>query len=316
MTRVLDELSSVLVVLELFGLQSFSLKSLTVKNATENPSAARVLYAFGLLIGVPFLLIFHVAINESLVPPEVNSKSLLMFFVQQSMNLGLLLVVCVSLIQSVTCAKKVKKIFLNSKEITQVCQDEFGILIDAKAIRNSALRRLSIALAFILTLHGAVTITHAGSPAETIFSLLSLLPILFLVMVVYKFVFFVAMCNSQLTFMRLLIVKIFKSKPVRIVENINFHLSTLQPGKSGEDPLSKLRVLSRIYATIYENGNLINESNGLTVLVLLMSLVIAITVAGYESFVIIIGGLPTNQIPGESRRRFRFNLKISKRLFT
>jgi hypothetical protein len=227
MSHVLEELSSVLVILEVFGLQNFSLKSLTVKNST-NTSGLRVLYALALLIVVPSIVIFNVAINESLIPPQVNSRSLLMFIVQQSMNLGLLLVVCVSLIQSIASTRKVKKIFLNTKEIALTCQEEFRIVIDAKRIKNSALRRLANALSVPLVFHGAVTYSHADSTAEVIFMACNLIPILFLVMVVYKFVFFVGMVNSKLIFMRTLIEEVFNAKPIMIIDNINLKTLRLQ----------------------------------------------------------------------------------------
>lgn len=300
MSQVFEELSPVLQVLELFGLQSFSLKSLTVKNLKKNPSLGRFMYLVLWLIALPTITVFRVLGDDSVGSQSpVTPRSILMFVIIHSMNLGSMLVVFCSLFQSFACTQKVKKIFLNTRNIIQICQDEFKIVIDAKKIKVNALKRLITAVVVTSSLHATVILIQFETVADLFDMTLGLVPIMFLVLVVYKFVFFVCMVNNQLEFIKALLEKMFKQELIKIIDNINFHLTAVKPA-TADGPLRKLRVITKVYATIYENGNLINESNGLTVLVLLMSLVIALTVAGYESFVIVIGGLPTEQIPGES----------------
>lgn len=121
--------------------------------------------------------------------------------------------------------------------------------------------------------------------------LIGSIPILLLFMIIYKFVFYVDMVNNQLEFVVKLLDKTFQPEEVKVVGEMCFK-NTL------DDPLKKLRAIRKVYNIIFESGALVNRSNGLTILILLMDLVIAITASGYEIFVIAVGSLPIQRIPG------------------
>lgn len=297
---VVEELNDCLILFELLGQQYFSLKSLTSRNLTNRPSIYRFIYLVVVCLLVSMLMVFYIYQDHSAMNESLNAKNVLMYAVKNSMYVGVLIVVWISLIQSYVSTSEVKKIFFNVMETVQLCASEFNVIIDPKLIRNGAWRRLSVMIIFFGIVHGGLTLLNVSSPEIVKKLTIGLLPMFFLLTIMNKYIFYIGMMNHQLEFLTILIKSVFKSEPqpINIVENINFHLKSVKPMTSVEDPMRKFRAARKIYNIIYENGTLINESNGLTILVMLISLVIALTVSGYEVFVIIIGGLPVERAMG------------------
>lgn len=294
-----NELNDVLVVLEAIGLQYFSLKSLTEKNSKTRPSVWRVVYMIFLLILISGLVIIYVARDHTRIKQdEITIKNVIMFMIQHSMDIGLSLVICVGLIHSLVSTQCVKKVYLNSNEVSRLINDEFKMAFNYKSVRKEAWRKLVFVLMFVLTLHVIVILVHAGTPDNVYQLLLGILPMLFLSMVVYKFIFYVCMINHQLAFLKVILDDVFKVKTIKPIETINLHLTIIKPVNTKVDELKKLRIISKVYNIIYENGSLINASHGFTMLILLLSVVLAITVSGYELFVIALGGFPREQLAG------------------
>lgn len=296
-------LNSCLVLLELAGLQYFSLKSLDI-DAKKGPSIPRTVYMLFLLVCINALTIAFIVNDKLIATGDLTTQKLLTCIVQRSISVGMVLVLCTSFVQSYVTTENIMKVHLNSKEIARLSQ-VFKIFINFKKVKIKAWKMIWMMFGFLATVHGSLMLAHLNNSAEILQILLGCLPMVFLLVIVYKFVFYVNMVNSQLKFLNKLLCRIFQYQPIKIIDNINYHLMHVKPLKPADDTLSKLRVIWKIYNNIYESGILINESIGLTVLVLFMGIVIALTVSGYEMYIIIAGGLPTSRIPGESFSIFK-----------
>lgn len=299
-----EELYSFMFIFEVFGLQYFSLQKLSPENFKTKPGHCRILYMLFILVIIVSMTVGYIIHDHTQILEPITMKHLVMIAVQQSMNFGILLVVTVSLVQSYVSTNNIKGIFMNTRDIIQLCVYDFKIAIDFNRIKSEARKTLRNFVIFITTLHGTLMLIHMNSFDELLQMMLGMLPIFFLVMVEYKFVFYVDMVNRQLEFLKNLLEDTFKYQLIRNIDDFNFHL-TVRPIKAPDDPIRKLRAAWKIYMKIYDISRLINDSIGLTVLVMLMSLVIALTVSGYEIVVILVGGLPLKRLPGDNK--FIFN---------
>lgn len=297
-----DELNWSLFIFELMGLQYFSIKTLSYDSLKNRITLYRFIYMVFLLTFVLTFVVAFVMAENYMVIESLTVKNVLMFTIKNSMNVGLVLVVCSSLIQSYSSTNYVMQIYLNTREISQLCFEEFKVFIDFKQVKNSTWKRLSVTALVLSTLHGVVGVIHMKYLLKIYPMLVSLVPMIFFFMIVFKMVFYIDLINIHLEFLEKLIKEVPMDHPIKIIDNINLHLlsvRTVKPVKPPEDTLiKKFRVIRKTYNLIYENGILINDSIGLSVLMLIGSLVIALTASGYEGFVIIVGGLPMEKIPG------------------
>lgn len=293
------ELNNCLVIFELTGLQYFSLKTLTKENADEKISTLRKVGAFFLLVLLSGFMICFIYSGNSTTIKTVTAKNILMFVIRNSMNVGLLLIVLTSLTQSYSTTRSTKKIFFNIKEMTEICCREFNICVDFKRIKKAAWKKISVILLFFGTVHGMSTFFQAKDFTDALPMLLSAVPTLFLLVVAFKFVFYVDMINSQLTFLDGIIKNLICNQPSKFVDSISFRIIPVVPEKQlySSDTMRKLRVTRKMFNLIYENGIMTNSSNGLSILVLLIDLVISFLASGYEVFVIVIGDQSLDRIP-------------------
>jgi hypothetical protein len=299
-----ETLNSCLIVFELMGLQYFSLKSLTQDNLKTRPSILRTMFMLVLFAFLTTVVILYVTSEQviSTKNENVTAKNFVTFAIHHSLNAGLVFVISASLIQSFISTSEVKKIFLNAKEISKLTQEEFDIIIDFKKIKKSASRRMLVLTSFFGIIHAVAFFLSSRSIADITPMLLEIIPISYLLITVYKFIFYVGMVNEQLKLVAKLLNGIYEYIPSKTVETYNVHLVNVKPAKKYKDPLRKLLAARKIFNLVYANGVLINESNGFTMLLVIMNLVVAIAAAGYEMFVIIVGGLPMDKIPGEFRK--------------
>lgn len=287
-----EEIGSSLLVFELLGLQCFSLKRLTLENERKRPTILRTFYMFILFCCILILTICFVSHDPTFKIEKRSTKDITMFTIQNSMSLGLLLVVLTSFVESYFFTPTIKNVFINCKEISRICHNEFTIKMDFKKIKKEVRRRIIMGIVFILTINGIVGISHAVTDGQFILPLFEIFPTMYLLMIAYKFVFYVGMVNNQLYLVKKLLESMFENQPPKNIEIIN-NRST-----PPNDLLPKFRAAWKIYNIIYENGGLINDSQGLTILIMICSLTVAIIVSGYKTFVILVGGASTHQIPG------------------
>lgn len=296
-----EELNGCLTVFEAMGLQYFSLKSLTWKNLKERPSVCRTIYMILVLCVITLMTVLFILKDQALMRDSMSSKNVLMFIVQHSMNVAMIIVLFTSLLQSFFSTRSIKKIYFNMKQIAVICLQEFRIELDFERIKKETWIKYSTMLSFLTIIHVVLALNTGQSIDDVLHLAFGIVPLLFLNTVVFKFVFYVGIINNQLEFMIKLLDDIFKYRPIRIIDNINYHLTTVKPAKTPEDPMKKLRAVWKIYNIVYDNGLLVNRSFGLTLLAMLGSLVILLTISGYQAFVIMIGELPAGRTLGKSR---------------
>lgn len=298
--NMFQELNSCLVIFELIGFQFFSLKALNQTNHKDRPTTLRTIYMMTILvllaIKMYFFIVMGIDIQKSNV--KITAKNVVMLAIQRFMDFGLVLVIFTNLIQSFVSTRSIKMVFLNVKEIVQLAKNEFSFVVNFEKIRFATWKRFYIMLIGVGTFHSITAYLMFHNNQTIIPMLAAVVPVFFLIMIVYKFVFYVGMINNQLEFLAKLLENIFVRKSSKIVDNF--------PKKhvKFDDPIRKLRAARQIYNFIYHNSTLINDSLGLTILVLLAVLVTSLTACGYKIFVIIIGGLPTDEIPGEYLKKY------------
>lgn len=295
------ELSSCLKVFEFIGLQFFSLKDLTVDNSKKRPTFFRAVFMMVFVTIICLLMIGFILKDNTAITGKVSAKTIVMHVIQRSFNIGMILVCCSSTIQSFVSTLEIKRVFMNLKEIEKIINQEFSVQIDFKTFKENAWKRLYIMLTSFTILHGGTSLFHMYEEDIVVKIFLGALPVLFLIMIVYKMIFFVALINFSLRLLDDLITDIFQYQPINIIDNINYHLTSV---KTTENLLERLRAARKIFNIIFENGALINKSNGLTTLIILTTVVISLTVAGYEAFVIFVGGIPIRNITGNSCNNF------------
>lgn len=289
------ELNSCLVIFELLGFQYFSLKNLEKIDFMNRPTVFRIMHLVILLILISILTICFLIMERETLTGTITAKNMLMFAIQNSMNFGFVLVVCTSLIQSFTSTHNIKKFFVNLKMSVEILREVFDVKTDFNSLKKTMWKRFFVMLALFVSLHGSVGFSQYRMEILPIF--IGILPIFFLIMIVCKYVFYVGMVNHQLECLDSAIETVITFPPIKIIDNINFHLLPLKPVKQLDGPLKKINAVRKIYNLIYANGNLINDSVGLTILILLVTLITTLTATGYKLFVIIIGGLEMNEIP-------------------
>lgn len=293
--NTIQQLNGCLVIFELIGFQFFSLKALNQANYKDRPTAFRAIYMVTILVFLAikmyFFIMMSIEYNKSDV--KITAKNVVMLAIQRFMDFGLVVVFLTNLIQSFMSTQSIKMVFINVEKIVQLVKNEFKVIINFEKIRFATWKRFYIMLICVGAFH-AITSYLMFCNNQTILQMLTaVVPVFFLIMIVYKFIFYVGMINHQLKFLAKLLDNIFVYKSSKIVESFPKKLVKF------DDPIRKLRAARQIYNYIYHNSTLINDSLGLTILVLLAVLVTSLTACGYKIFVIVIGGLPTDEIPGK-----------------
>lgn len=290
------ELNNCVFILELVGFQYFSLKRLTIKNYKDGPSVYRTLHMAVLLVLITILMVFMIWDDGNDKTEKVTAKNVITYATKNSMNFGLISVLIFTIILSFTSTRHIKQIYFNLSEISRYSQQEFDISIDFKVLRRELLSKLRRFIIFFMLLHGLAIYSRFRLFNDVIPMLFGFFPIFFLIMIVYKIVLYVCLINHQLKFIIILLDEIFSKPPIiyHLIYDLPINKFATSSGVSWKQLLS----LRKIYNMIYENGVLTNNSFGITTLMLITCIVTALTATGYEAFVIIVGGLPMNRIPG------------------
>lgn len=295
-----EEVNSTLLIFEITGMQYFSLNKLTKHNVHERPSIFRL---FGVLLVISLIVVMMV-FTVTLVPDSLieknealRAKNVLLFTIASSVGKMMILCVICCVLESYTSSRDMKKLFLNSKEIVETIHREFNIIVDLKQIRRSALKRFVAMTIFFMSIHVPIIyfLRHSGM---MIFVLLVITPpIIFLLLSVHKFIFFVAMVNSQIEALTSILARLFDGKPIE-VDHVHLKSYNAKPSKTRIELSIKLQAAKHIYDLIHENGELVNRSHGLTVLVFIVLTIVMLIARTYEIIITYIGALPMEKLPG------------------
>lgn len=164
----------------------------------------------------------------------------------------------ISLIKSYTSTRCIKKIFSNSKKISEIVQRDFLVSTDFEVIKRRAWWKFALMLMLLaVTTVGLIGVDR--SPEAILPSLLAMLSIAFLLLSLYQFIFCVGMLNCQLASLNALLQNFFNYMPIRIIDNIELYVMRIKPA---DESLIKLRAAMKVYNLIFEIGSLISDSFG------------------------------------------------------
>jgi hypothetical protein len=287
------ELNGPLLVLEIAGLQHFSLKSLHKKSF----SLFRGFYLFLLIL---FLLLIAVSLGNSsffLMKEKLTAKNALLFTILSGMSIGMTLVVFTSLIQSFISINNEKNIFVNGDKIISLIRSEFSSAFNFNNVKCSAWKKL-IWMTFGFVIIHVIALAQMNSTKSQVACLMGVPTVFYIFLTVYKFTFYIDMINHQLATLGGLLTKIFDNKPIQVI-SIG-QISFMKPTEVIASPMRRLRAVRNIYNVIQQNANLINASNGLSVLILITCLVVSLTIMGYKLFIILaLEDSPSIALPGK-----------------
>lgn len=297
MEKARKYLSHCATFFQIFGHQFFSVKYLTDANQKEYPSLSYTIYFFIMFFVMTCQMLIIASIEAFKDDHErLSAKTAVNYFVQHSMYLGLIAIICVSLISSFAMTPLLKKFYLNCLMITEMSLRDFNHLVDYKEVRRNAIKYfVFITLYFTATENFFYLYeNYFNEPRSFARTCLGIIPLMFLNSTAFKFIFFVKIVNYHLETVNRLVQCIFKP-PLTIAENLEVYVKPTNSNKSLM--LSeKIKRIRRIYNVINENAEIINRSMGVTVLTVTSVMVIAITASGYKIFLTAVGKLPTEKV--------------------
>lgn len=280
-----EELHNSVMVLEVAGLQYFSLKRLTKLNIDERPSVARVTYV--IVISAVFLsmVVFGLAQSNNIskkVEKTSPTHNILMAAASSLQWWGRIINFVLTVVHSYITSRKVKKFFLNSREVIQLLIQEFNHVMDLDQINNSAWKRFGImtfvtCFCFFFFLYDQ---RDLSSFAMIVF--VTLPTHVFILITVYKFLFFVDLVNQQMKDLNFVLVKLIPREDSKITSEMRLTNGLL----------TKLKTARRIFSLIHKNGVLVNTTNGVPILIDVILLILVLLLRGYEMFLIRMGTLP------------------------
>lgn len=297
-----EEINKCLIIFEVLGLQYFSLKSMTLKNLKDHPLWYRKLQLI-LVLAAAFLVVCYFFLQNddlSVDPEKLTAKNVMTFAIQNTMNFGLIIVLCANVIQGYTSTLKTKRFYVNFKESARLSQEEFGTRFDFKKLKFQMFKRLLILILILLAVHGVTAaFSEKAFDGEFIDLFIGGALMFFLTTAAFKYVFYVIMINDQLEALEKIVESFVKTRPISTIDSLQFQIVNPKPYKSFDNSLLKLIAARKIYNKIYASGNLVNECHGFTILCSIVNLVITLTAVGYRTFVIAVSGMDKTKIMGK-----------------
>lgn len=277
------------LIFQIFGFQYFSVKSLASSNQTIFPSLAYTLYFILVLFVLMGQMVTFGYTNKIFDTKETLSvKTILNYFVQTSIFLSLVLLICVSLIQSYVTTPLTKKFYLNCIKISEMSFSDFRHPINHRQIRNGTFQYfffiifLFIASQYILYIYEELNVIPLNLPIKFFF----FVPMFFLVTVAFKFIFFVRLINVHLETVEKLTTEILKT--TLNFESFNLSVKAVRPIHFDAMAI-KINKLRRIYNVIYENADILNRSMGASLLAITSVVLVFVTGSGFHIFLTIVG---------------------------
>lgn len=285
----MEELHNCLIAFEILGLQYFSLKSLSKEDPKpKRPSWFRLLYMFFILIGAFLAVQAYGASTGIGVLAALKNKTIIALVIQNLMVIAYLIVIYASVIHSYKTTKITQQIFVIYSEMKKISLEAFGTYVDVKALRKR-LFKMTLRMAMFFTLFHSLMMVM--DPGTSLFQLLvTAIKNFILVVLSVKLVFYVKMVNENLLFLEKMVHELFPSQPIKIIDNINLHLTYVKSAASKNEPLKKAMAAREIYNKTITITSCVNETVGFSIFLLFVSLVITLTSGGHRIFVATVGG--------------------------
>jgi hypothetical protein len=276
------ELSGFFLFLELSGLQQFSLGDL---DCEWDPKSIRswLRLAWSLIL-TTFFVILGVWLISFASFDGIGNINALRFIALNFTRVGLMFVIATALIQSLVSIKSEKNIFLNGNQIVNLVRKAFG----SEAFSYQKFRRFErhrlIALTVLLFAILGIASSEIKPSNNISDGLVSILPLVFLLLIAFKSLFYEHFVNYQLEIFCSLFDKIFPDETVsaRVIQ-IDQEATTRRVTVTFS-PIRKLQALNKVYNLIHENACLVNAGNGFVVLVMIFNFSVTIITNGYEWF--------------------------------
>lgn len=281
------ELNNLMKIFEFSGLQHFSLKNLS-EEMSKKPSALRTVI-ISTVTSILAILFLKSLTDVALDTEKVTIKNILMYGSKNFLTISVTFTLFVAIVASFRTTNLNKQIFQNFKEIATISHESFGVNLDFKSFKASQISKLLLFISSLAILHGILVVSISNNQIEALAVSLAVIPFLFLILISYKTVFYVSLINFTLKHLLHIVVEMFHHHPVKIAENINYHLTTV---KSKDDPILSLRYSRRIFNLTFHCAELFNKCNGLTFLAIISLMATSSTLSGYDMFIYITKKLP------------------------
>lgn len=294
----MEELNNCLIVFEILGLQYFSLKTLFKEDA-KRPSWLRFFYMIFALIASITIIRNYGDFSGAGLLKSVQEKTMIALSVQNIMVMAFMVVISVSIIHAYKTTNEYKQIFIISSKIIRISSEAFGKSLDVKTLKKKLFKRIRSMVIFFIVFHSLMFVFDPlSSPVAVVFSALKNL---ILLMLSFRLVVCTSLVNEHLNFLEVMVDKMFPSPPIKIIDNINLHLTYVKSATLKDKPLKKIMAAREVYSHTLEISNLVNNTVGLSIFLLFVSLVIAMTSGGHRLFVASMGGPGGDNMYGEHR---------------
>lgn len=230
-----------------------------------------------------FLALVALCIIENL-EKLVGDEGRLMILIQYIFDILSLVVSFTLLFQSFFATRRFKKFYKNIRVVLKMLHQNFDIIFNwQKTKKNVHLR------AFIFwSIHAGLFLIKADASGYNPQMLVNYFAGLFLIAFLFYFIFIVEILNQTLA----LLVKSFHelSRPtsishISIIASHNANLKSIYAVQRLSSNLRKIRACQKVYNIILDCGKAVNESFGLTMLLILIGIVLQMTVEGYKVFI-------------------------------
>lgn len=295
----MEELNNILIIFEMLGLQHFSLKLLlnVDTKTTKRPSWFRLFYMILTIIIFFFILKFYGNFSGSGLSKTLEQNSIIALTVQNIMVFAFMIVINISIIHSYRTTHNTKKIFIISSKINKLCLEAFGKSVDVKFLKKKLFRKMR-SMAIYFTLFHLLMFLYEPN-AQPVAVLVTAMKNFILLMLSFRLIVYTSLVNEHLRFLEKLVQELFPSPPIKIIDNINLHLTFVKSAAFKDKPLKKVMAAREMYGSVIEITNLVNDTIGLSIFLLFVSLVITMTSGGYRVFVASQGGPGGETLYGE-----------------
>lgn len=261
---------------EIYGFQHFNASKLSDKNVNEKPSKIRFGFMLIRLFTMIFLIIafiinFASKRNAIYLNPLTKLFQIVLIFVMISFG------IC-SILESYISACKVKQLYMNFSKILFIMTNVLKISINFSQWKKKLYLKFTAFSIVVTVLYFGPLRNYKGRELVLV---LGYLPNTIVVIIFLQYFFCVSFVNNSVQNLIIYIKKMQHKDEMRAKEV--WHSKHVQMFEC--DKIENLQTCERIYNLISECVELINESFGLTALLMIYLMLITVTMSGYRLFV-------------------------------
>lgn len=277
-----SSLGGVFKVFEVFGFQTYSIESkLNQKSGIRRSIWSKLHLTFVWAINALLLLVLPLKqLNDYLDSEKHHTPQ---FFVDFLGYTSTFVLVCVNLVMSLMRKRCFIKFFKNADEISRLCCNEFGYLINYKKLKRFL---MFINALFILQLMAFLgfLISSEKSLIEKFFDFLRLITFELVILTFVQLIFFVQIIHFNLEHFKRLIKRTLNVAFVDPPRKYRVH--RIMPRHANT---KKIRAITKIFCLIKEMTDQINKAMRFVVLIGLMLVVLSSIRNGHMLFMLIRG---------------------------